>query len=74
MTPPDGCDMCSRAISSQETSHNLTVRQAQPARRMTTELRIATRMAVWVVLASWQRDSIGGADMHKVCRPSTERT
>lgn len=32
---------------------------------MTAALSIAARMAVWVVLASWQRESIGGADVHK---------
>ena len=55
MTLPGGCDMCSRAISSHKAAHNLTLRQAQPARRMTAALSIAARMVLWVVLASWQR-------------------
>jgi hypothetical protein len=37
-------DMCSRAISSHEAADNLTLRQAQPARRMTAALSIAASM------------------------------
>lgn len=76
-TLPDGHDMCSRAISPLEALHNLTLRRAQPAQRMTAALSIAARMLLWVVLASWQRVGIGGAGMHKmnfVCRHATERT
>lgn len=77
LTLPSDREMCSRAISFLEALHNLTLRQAQPAQRMTAALSIAARMLLWVVLASWQRVGIGGADMHKmnfVCRHSTERT
>lgn len=74
VTLREGRDMCSRAISSHEGAHNLTLRQAQPAQRMAAALSIAARMVLWVVLASWQRESIGGADMHTGCRHSTERT
>lgn len=53
-------DMCSRAISSHEAADNLTLRQAQPARRMAAALSIAARMAFQVVLASWQRRALAG--------------
>jgi hypothetical protein len=67
-------DMCSRAISSHEAADNLTLRQAQPARRMTAALSIAARMAFPGSAGQLAAKGIGGAGMHTGCRHSAERT
>lgn len=67
-------DMCSRAISSHEAADNLTLRQAQPARRMAAALSIAARMAFPGSAGQLAAKGIGGAGMHTGCRHSAERT
>lgn len=69
-------DMCSRAISPHEAADNLTLRQAQPVRRMAVALSIAARMAFPGSAGQLAAKGIGGAGMHTGpgCRHSAERT